>query len=254
MNAQDLLSLLLYLGDKISLPTLANLCAGYEEFEYRTGLLPAMRRWEEGGLIQRAGTARQVVYRLTNAGRRRLEPFGDPEEFWKRGWDGLWRAFLFDLPSSEHRLRMMLWRWLREHRFGYLQDSVWVRPDPVSELVETLEWFRENPENFVVLEARTIKGGSDAALVKGAWDFAKINAGYRRYLASVDSCQEAVAKPIRPAELAALVRRERTAYVQALAIDPLLPKRLLPPDYLGRKAYEAHRRFGHAVHRRVQRL
>ncbi|MCX7887230.1 MAG: hypothetical protein N3B01_08290, partial [Verrucomicrobiae bacterium] len=67
-------------------------------------------RWEKEGLLHRVQQSRSIVYCLTNDGRRRLEQFHDVQSHWEKPWDGLWRAFLFDLPSHDHKSRMMLWR------------------------------------------------------------------------------------------------------------------------------------------------
>jgi phenylacetic acid degradation operon negative regulatory protein len=243
MKTYDWLLLLFYLGDKISRPTLANLCAGFEEFEHRFDVRQTLLRWENQRLIRRHQTAKGVVYCLTDAARRLAEPWPDPEQHWSRRWDGVWRVFLFDLPSADRKLRTMLWRWLRQHRFGYLQHSVWIRPEPVKELVETLSWFRENPEEFALLESRRVTGVSDACLVQAAWDFDKVNDAYHRYIEELSSLSARLNRTRSPAEAVLCLRSERGSYADALAIDPLLPRRLLPPDYLGEQALAARRGF-----------
>jgi len=239
MNAYDWLEGVMFLLDKASRPTLQNLCAPYEEFQYHSGLGRALTRWESEGLIKREEKAREVVFRLTDDGRHQIEPFPNVAEYWDKPWDGVWRTFLFDLPSRDKRLRMTLWRWLRDHRFGYLQDSVWVRPHPITELVQTLTWLKDNPEMFVVFESRRSAGGDNAAIVQGAWDFKFINERYHQHLDAVEDCQAALAKAKSPAALAALLRRERGFYRDALHHDPLLPRILWPAGYLGPKALQS---------------
>ncbi|MCX7887231.1 MAG: hypothetical protein N3B01_08295, partial [Verrucomicrobiae bacterium] len=104
------------------------------------------------------------------------------------------------------------------------QDSLWVRPEPVTELVRTLAWFKDNPEIFVVLESRCIAGGADSAIVQGAWDFKLINDCYRRHLGVVADCRVAVAQRKPLAEIIVLLQRERDFYRQAVYYDPLLPR------------------------------
>jgi phenylacetic acid degradation operon negative regulatory protein len=55
----------------------------------------------------------------------------DPEQCWERQWDGQWRIVLFDVPLQKNTQRRRLWRYLRDKGFGYLQNSVWVTPDPL---------------------------------------------------------------------------------------------------------------------------
>ena len=245
------LNFLLYAGDKLMRPTLHNLLGGDEELTRRAATERALLRAEKLGWVERTREAKQFVYRLTAEGRRWIEPFDDPREAWNSAWDGLWRVFAFDLPSSERRLRVVLWRWLREHRFGYLQDSVWIRPHPIGTLLETLEWVRENPESFLVLEARRVTGGSDAGLVHGAWDFRAINNAYQVHLDFLASQSPAALGKRSAAELSAIIAKERTLYAHALARDPLLPARLLPSEYLGREAHRARQQFAARVGSRL---
>lgn len=254
MKPEDLLALLLFVGDKFSRPTLANLCEDFEQFEHRHHLRRALSRWEEQGLLERRRSARNVVYTLTKAAREHAQPFGDPRKQWERGWDGLWRLFIFDLPSRQLGVRCSLWRWLRAHRFGYLQDSVWVTPDPVQQLAQTLALFRDNPENFVLMESKALAGGSDAAIVLGAWDFPKINAGYNRYMEFVHSHTPAAIGSSDAVRLGGLIREERAAYASAQQPDPFLPRRLWPPGYLGLQAFRARTQFLLAVGQRVRCL
>jgi DNA-binding transcriptional regulator PaaX len=241
MNTNEWLEGVFFIADKLSRPTLQQLSAGHGELQQHSGLGRALPRWEKEGLIQREQRAREVVFRLTDEGRRRVEPFPDVATHWDKPWDGVWRTFLFDLPSRDQKLRMMLWRWLRDHRFGYLQDSVWVRPHPIHQLVQSLAWFKDNPEMFVVFESRRIAGGDNAAIVQGAWDFKFINERYHQHLDTVADCRAALARAKSPGELAELLRRERRFYGEAVHHDPLLPRSLWPDGYLGPAALQARR-------------
>jgi len=253
LKAEDWLCLLLYVGDKVSRPTLANLCAGFEEFECRANWRRMMQRWEQQRLTERATQpGKELVYRLTAQARRRIEPAGNIAQQWDRPWDGRWRVFLFDLPAPERKLRMRLWRWLRDHRFGYLQDSVWIRPDAPPELAEVLTWLQDQPESFVMLDAQRITGSSDVTIVQGAWDFPRINQDYRQYVERVTALESAVAAAANPAQLADLVRRERLAFAEAVALDPLLPRRLWPADYHGPRAVQARQHFQQHVRARLR--
>ncbi len=235
MNADDWLYLLFFLGDKLSRPTLRNLCESSEQFERR--YQAAFNRWEQQGWVNQGGKVEDFVYALTDRGRAMVAPRRDPAVEWSREWDGSWRMLLFDLPSSETSLRMMLWRWLRGHQFGYLQNSVWVFPHSVSHLIRSLEWFRDNPEQFVLAESKTLFGASPASIVLGSWHWEEINHRYADYLEEVDSYESGIARDRTLEQLIELVALEREAYDIALAMDPLLPKSLIPSRYLGQRAH-----------------
>ena len=128
--------------------------------------------------------------------------------------------------------------YLRDKGFGYLQNSVWITPDPLTEEREILGGGRINVESLLLLEARPCAGESDAEIVAGAWDFERINRRYARHLKVID---ERPAGALRnEAAAKALLRwaaAEREAWLEAVTIDPLLPGRILPSDYLGQQAW-----------------
>jgi hypothetical protein len=70
----------------------------------------------------------------------------DPEERWARPWDGQWRLVLFDVPTGQNSQRERLRRYLREKGFGYVQNSVWITPDPLTEEREILGGGKINVE------------------------------------------------------------------------------------------------------------
>ena len=97
------------------------------------------------------------------------------ESRWRRDWDGRWRLVLFDLPVAHGTARDRLRRNLRRCGFGYLQNSVWISPDPLGEEMASLVSSRASVESLVLLEARPCAGETDEEIVAGAWDFDAIN-------------------------------------------------------------------------------
>ena len=96
--------------------------------------------------------------------------------------------------------------------------------------------------------SRPSAGETDEEIVAGAWDFAVINRLYAEYLGLVAECPH---RPIRGEKDAKIIRawagRERLAWLEAVSKDPLLPERLLPPNYLGREAWNARKKMMRAV-------
>ena len=113
------------------------------------------------------------------------------------------------------------------------------RTDDSAEEAETLRGTKANVESLILLEARPCAGESDAEIVAGAWDFDVINQLYARYLKILKG------KPIgkltnkeRAMTMRHWAEAERVAWRDAANSDPLLPERLLPPGYLGRRAWQ----------------
>jgi phenylacetic acid degradation operon negative regulatory protein len=172
------------------------------------------------------------IVRITDAGRRAAMGGRDPEACWMREWDGVWRIVLFDIPVAQNAVRRRLGRALRRLGFGYLQDSVWVSPDPPVRISEMLRGLKLKAEVLSVLEARPCEGETDADLVLGSWNFERINRNYDVYLDVLGD------KPLRSSGRSwrAWLEVEWKAWNRALKDDPLLPEAVLPVRYRGREA------------------
>ena len=155
---------------------------------------------------------------------------------------------IFDLPAKQKKVRQRLIFWLRQNRFGYLQDSVWIRPDPVKDVTEVVRDFRDNAESFTMLQSRCVPGFSDPALVRAAWPFGKIREGYEEYLQfTATACLRLKAGQPHPRDLFRLLRDERLCWRAAFQADPLLPRVLWPDDYNGEKAWRTRRQLLRAL-------
>lgn len=184
------------------------------------------------------------MWRLTQLGRHRARGERDPEQYWRRPWDGWWRQIVFDLPVAQQRVRSSLVRWLRRHGFGYLQDSVWISPDPIRDVAKALKRYRDDAASFTILECHCARGFTNGSLVKGAWPFDRINSGYQAYETFAKAQLRATRRSrLHPRKLFALLRNERELWQDAFAIDPLLPQLLLPNDYAGQRAWRLRQKL-----------
>jgi phenylacetic acid degradation operon negative regulatory protein len=227
-SLEDWLMLMLWEVNLFSRPTIASLLnPPHRELPKFSQL----RRLEKRGLIRQERHTDKMIWRLTEPGRQVALGGRDPVAEWGRTWDGRWRLVMFDLPVGRQVTRQRLLRWLRGHGFGYLQNSVWISPDPVPEVIEAMKDFRD-VESFSLMEAQRIAGHSDADLVSGAWDFAEINRRYQDYL---DWMRKV---PAANAKLAPWLREERARWRRAFEPDPLLPRTLWPRAYDGEAAFQ----------------
>jgi phenylacetic acid degradation operon negative regulatory protein len=221
-------------------PTFRNLTDSYESWAYRNGLLFQLHRLERRRWIERKGNApKDRIYRLTEQGRLHVLGGRDPEERWTRSWDGQWRMVLFDMPVGKDAQRRRLWSYLRDKGFGHLQNSVWITPDPLEEQREILARERINVESLILLDARPCAGETNEQIVAGAWDFERINNRYTHHLKVL---KQRPAGPLRSEAAASALQRwaasEHEAWLHAVTNDPLLPNQILPPDYLGKCAWQ----------------
>lgn len=179
------------------------------------------------------------MYRLTEKGRLHALGGRDPEREWARSWDGRWRMLLFDIPVSRNTERNRLRRYLKNHYFGCLQGSVWVTPNPMKSEHRILREGDVNVNSLLLLEAQPCAGESDEEIVTGAWDFPRINSRYQRVMEILARfIDEPVVNNAAARDLQKWLEAERKAWLASIEIDPLLPKVLLPTEYLGSDAWE----------------
>jgi phenylacetic acid degradation operon negative regulatory protein len=252
IQAEEILTLIAYGLEMVTLPTLHKWDQSYEGWLYRNGLLRRIRYLEAQKLLAREKHGAEWVWRLTSEGSLKAGGGFNPEIRWERPWDGWWRQLVFDLPVGQQRARVQLIRWLRQQRFGYLQDSVWITPDPVEEVSAAVERFRDDAESFTILECRCAKGFANASLVAGAWPFGQIQRAYEVYREFASQALKRLDQPaLHPRELFALLREERRQWLAAVHLDPLLPRSLWPAKYEGARVWQIRcgllRKLAHRV-------
>jgi phenylacetic acid degradation operon negative regulatory protein len=230
-------------AEQLMMPTWRNLFESYEAWECRRGFQNQLAYLQRRGLARREHHTQDLVYRLTELGRLAALGGRDAEQQWNRDWDRKWRMVLFDLPAGRQALRQKLLRWLRQNGFGYLQNSVWIHPHPLTEVAAALDDYRDDVESLTIMEAQCCAGYSNEAVVTGAWAFDEINKRYAAYLDSFGKVAPKMVAGRAGFERAGRwLRSERVAWEHAFSLDPLLPRALLPRGYLGVKAWQARRR------------
>lgn len=238
-KTEELLYLLLWAADRLANPTFRNLTDSYEAWAYRKGLLRQLNTLEKQQMLERdSAEPDERIYRLTEQGRLHALGGRDPQERWSRSWDGLWRLVVFDVPTSQNAWRDKLRYYLRDRFFGSLQRSVWITPDRTEVERGILAGAEVNPSSLILLEARSCAGESDQEIVAGAWDFGGINRNYEECLAVLDQRPDCLPESDASAkDLLTWATNERNAWLKAISSDPLLPERLLPSGYLGRRVW-----------------
>ena len=247
-TSNDWLVLLLYGFDTIMNPYTQNLLETFESWNYRHRLRYDLMELRRSKMLESQKIKHRLRWGLAEAGR--LAAFGgvDVAARWSRKWDGRWRLLLFDLPVRQRKLRLGLWRWLRGHRFGYLQQSVWITPDSIDETSIPLHPLMLTPESLTVIEGVPAPSRTDESIVQSAWDFELINRAYREAMELAADGRRFVHGG-EPAKMRVWLADERAAWVKAVTNDPLLPEDLLPKDYLGRKAFHERQSTFHDLGR-----
>jgi len=239
-KTEELLYLLLWACDVAARPTFRNLTDSFEGWAYRTGFHRQLAALEHQRLLEsKQDSIGGRLHRLTEAGRRLVLGARDPASRWKRRWDGNWRLVLFDVPQNKASDRTRLRRSLVARGFGYLQNSVWITPDPLTGERDALAAGPVDVESLILLEARPCAGESNAEIVAGAWDFEAVNRSYERYAAVLEQLpRQPIVGAAAARQLQRWFREERLAWSETMNLDPLLPGCLHPAGYPGVKVWK----------------
>lgn len=253
-KTKELLYLLLWASEMAGRPTFRNLTESFEGWAYRGGLGKQLAHLERQKLLESNENDKgERLHRLTATGREVALGHRDPIAQWKRDWDGKWRMVLFDVPQSQASTRARLRRSLAARSFGYLQDSVWITPDPLSQESQLLGRDPINVESLILLEASACAGESNQQIVAGAWDFEAINEAYAFHQSVLERM------PDKPAgdQIGACLwrdwfREEQASWTQVMRLDPLLPEQLHPRGYAGVSSWKRRLKFMKSASRQLR--
>ena len=236
------------LGDSIAprggAVTLGSLIRLVEPFGVTERLVrTSVGRLAQDGWLESQRSGRQSEYRLTDEGRRRFAEatqkiYADSP----RDWDGSWTLLWLPEKSRAHRdkIRDEL-TWLG---FGQISAGVLAHPTyPIDEARAKLEQLNGS-ETLVLMRGVGADARGDQELVKVGWDLTDLARRYEKFLASFTPILEGAkqtpgaAETLTP-EVAFLVRTLLIHEYRKIHLrDPLLPRALLPTDWIGTAAYE----------------
>ncbi len=213
------------------------------------GYRNAVHRLRKAGLIAARGKyKRSPILRLTETGQSCRPDTCIPERLWNRQWAKRWYVLAYDVPEAQREYRDTLRAFLKRKRMGCLQRSVWVTPTDIRPDYDDLVRAADVDQFSFLLEATTVLGRSPLDVVRSAWDFDRLTLQQEWYCevcaANMDSIVDG---EFRAEQLMTKLREETSAYLAAMQGDPLLPRELWPPEYMGEGAYRLHKEFAATV-------
>lgn len=211
-------------------------------------------RLAQDGWLDFRRSGRQSEYFLTAQGRSRFAEatqriYSEAPD----SWDGAWTLILLPAgkhprplsrrsrsPGSAHSSRQNARDELRWLGFGQLSAGVLAHPSrSVEDTRDQLAALRMDG-GAVVLQARTGSAEADRALLESGWDLAELSRGYLRFVASFEPVANVLRERARPAPDQAFIIRTLLIheYRKIHLRDPLLPRSLLPAEWVGSRAYQ----------------
>lgn len=189
----------------------------------------ALMRTAAAGWLDAERIGRRTRWRLTASGRRlltegaeRIYSFTGP----MTDWDGEWLLVSVRIPESDRGARHVVRTRLAWAGFGSLGGGLWLSPhrDRQAEAARVLAEAGVAEDAHMFLARRT--GLAEVArMVSAAWDLGAIELQYEQFLAEFDSRS--------PADVLARQVALVHAWRRFPAIDPALPRRLLPARWSG---------------------
>jgi phenylacetic acid degradation operon negative regulatory protein len=214
----------------------------------------ALMRTAAGGWLRAEKAGRRTRWHLTDAGRRlltdgaeRIYSFTPAAE----NWDGRWLLVAARVPDTDRSARHAVSTRLNWAGFGSLGPGLWISAHPERE-AEAARVLREagldgDAHLFVATRAGLDGAG---AMAQAAWDLAAIEREYERFIAEFT-------RPEPDDVLAGQVALVH-AWRRFPAIDPALPRELLPARWSGLEAArlfaERHRAWSEGAQREWRRL
>src|ERR1700733_4315449 len=203
---------------------------GIEEKTTRQAL---MRTAASGWLDPEKG-GRRTRWRLTASAQKmltegadRIYSFTGPGE----RWDGRWLLVYARIPESDRHARHVVRSRLSWAGFGSLGGGLWISPHPDRE-AEATGVLREAgvAADAHVFVARRSGLADVQVMVAAAWDLGAIEDQYEAFIEEF--------RAAAPADVDALARQVELvhAWRRFPAIDPVLPRELLPARWNGLKA------------------
>jgi phenylacetic acid degradation operon negative regulatory protein len=214
----------------------------------------ALMRTAASGWLDAEKLGRRTRWRLTASARRmltdgaeRIYSFTGPADC----WDGRWLLVYARIPESDRRARHVVRSRLSWAGFGSLGAGVWISPHPDRE-AEAIGVLREagvTQDAHVFVASRS--GLADVrVMVAAAWDLSAIEEQYEQFIEEFSDAA--------PADVLARQVELVHAWRRFPAIDPVLPRELLPARWSGLQAArlfgDRHRRWSGEARQEWKRL
>ena len=178
-----------------------------------------------GEIERKLDSKGQPYLELTSKGQEKFKRKFPILSLQKKKWDGNFMIVIFDIEEKERYKRDILRSKLRELGFGQLQESVWVSPYHFEEDFQGFIESENLQKSVYVLKARTLMVSDYKSLVSKIWKLEVLNSEYQNILDLI-------------AEGEKDLKKLWDEYFAIAIKDPMLPKELLPDDWLRERVLE----------------
>ncbi|MEA2075938.1 MAG: PaaX family transcriptional regulator C-terminal domain-containing protein [Euryarchaeota archaeon] len=236
-----ILCLLLREGE-VPVERLLKILRNFKESE--ASVRTALSRLKKGEFVESRKSGKKASYSLTDLGKDTITLKEYKLLMRDRNWDGLWHIVTFDIPERFRYNRDILRKTLLSLGYGTLHSSVMISPyNRGDEIKETVSEY--GIEDYVEFFTAKYESNRDIKeLVPKIWDLKWFDRQYKKFISIYKHELEELKKKVEEGDgidpsYAFLKRIELNDYFsRIISIDPHLPWKLLPDDWIG---FEAER-------------
>lgn len=189
------------------------------------------RELTKTGDLEKRVSRGQAVLRLTSQGKIRLAREIPLTALARQKWDRLFRAVSFDFPEEKNRLRDLLREHLKSLGFGMLQESLWITPYPLTEVLEEFIKYHQLSQYALIMESRHITSEGAQSLARRVWKLDGVEEAYLNFIQKWEDKLKTKENSRQQIE-----GEWRSEYLDLLMKDPFLPQELLPFPWIGKQA------------------
>lgn len=152
-------------------------------------------------------------------------------------WDKKWRVVIFDLPERERKYRLLLVEKLTEIGFAPLSRGAYISPFSLLSVAQKMANYWGINQHLSLLTVEKINNDKN---ITECWNLKEINTKYTNFIKMTTRIQRhARLWPIQAKEM-------EQAFAEIFALDPHLPKELLPKDWQGQAAYDTFKEISNS--------
>lgn len=202
----------------------------------------AISRMSKQGWVESTKQGNKSYYFLTERGMKRMQEAANRIfKFQPQDWDGKWRMLMYTIPEIKRNARDEFRKELVWSGFGAMSTSTWISPNNLDkQVVDLIEKY--DIESYVDFFIAEYKGPNESKqLVEKCWNLDEINEKYNAFISFYSQKYIIDKNKIDKGEMTdAECFVERTnlvhEYRKFLFVDPALPEKLLPEQWLGNHA------------------
>jgi len=163
-------------------------------------------------------------------------------------WHRNWTMVVFNIPETKKSLRDQIRYQLKKHGFAVWQNSVWVSPHSLDEMLKRF-LTNHNLEKNVKVFSGSLSSDDEKELVENIWQLQQLEKGYRNFVIDAKRSFKRLKNlsnlenELKEKALDLLAKTTEVKYLNIVRFDPFLPRPLLPRNWIGSRAFRIYQQL-----------